>query len=238
MLLFNDQPIRAIVCDIEGTTTDIAFVKEVLFPYAEQRLADFMKEIAPSPEGEVILSQVRDVVGSPTLSLEEAIDQLLTWARADQKVTPLKALQGMIWEEGYRSGAYTSHLYEDAVACLRDWQQRGVALYIYSSGSIAAQKLLFAYTTAGDLTPWFRGYFDTTTGPKIEAASYETIAASLGISAAELLFLSDHPGELAAAQQAGWQACGVQRPGTADFVPGLPVVQRFDQLPLSWGERP
>lgn len=236
MLLYNHQPVGAIVTDIEGTTTDIAFVKNVLFPYAIARLEGFMQAIAPTPEGQAILTQVRTEVGQPTLTLEEAIAQLLAWAEADQKVTSLKAVQGLIWHEGYRTQAYTSHIYADAATCLRQWQRQGVPLYVYSSGSIAAQKLLFAHTTAGDLTPCFRGYFDTTTGAKVDPASYGKIAAALGLPAGELLFLSDHAGELAAAQQAGWSVCAVQRPGTPDFLAGPPVVQNFEQLPLTLAE--
>jgi enolase-phosphatase E1 len=234
MLLFDHQPIRAIVCDIEGTTTDIAFVKEVLFPYAEQRLESFMQDVAGTPVGQTILEQVRAEVGNPNLTMAEATAQLLAWASADQKVTPIKAVQGMIWDEGYRTGAYTSHMYDDAVANLAKWHRQGVPLYIYSSGSIAAQKLLFAHTTAGNLAPWFQGYFDTTTGPKVEAESYRKISTTLEVPAEELLFLSDHPGELEASQQAGWQVCAVQRPGTPDFPEGLKVVENFDQLPITF----
>jgi enolase-phosphatase E1 len=232
MLLFDRHPIHAIVCDIEGTTSDIAFVKTVLFPYAEARIEPMMRQVAETPVGQAILAQVRTTVEQPNLGLDDAIAQLLAWAKADQKVTPLKTLQGLIWEEGYRTGAYTSHVYDDAVEALQRWHHQGIPLYIYSSGSIAAQKLLFAHTTAGDLTPCFQGYFDTTTGPKVEASSYDAIARTLEQPPATLLFLSDHPGELDAAEQAGWQVCAVQRPGTAAFAPERRVVQSFDQLPL------
>jgi enolase-phosphatase E1 len=234
MLLFEGRPLGSIVLDIEGTTTDIAFVKNTLFPYAEARLESFMADFAPTNEGQVILAQVRDQVGNPDLSQEGCIVQLLAWAQADQKVTPLKAVQGMIWEEGYRTKAYYSHVYDDAAAFIQEWHRRGVPLYVYSSGSIAAQKLLFAHTLVGDLTHCFQGYFDTTTGSKVEVASYETIAADLGIRPEELLFLSDHPGELAAARQAGWQVSAVQRPGTTDFVADLPSVRDFGELSLTF----
>lgn len=236
MPLFNQQPLGAIVLDIEGTTTDIAFVKNTLFPYAEERLGAFMAELAPTPEGQAIVNQVRAEVGNADLSVDDCIDQLLAWARADQKVTPLKAVQGMIWEEGYRTKAYYSHVYADAAAHIQEWHRRGVPLHIYSSGSIAAQKLLFTHTTVGDLTPCFSGYFDTTTGPKVEAGSYQKIAESLGMSPTTLLFVSDHPGELAAAQEAGWQVCAVQRPGTPDFESDLPVVRHFGELLVSFDE--
>ena len=234
MLLFKGRPLGAIVLDIEGTTTDIAFVKNTLFPYAEARLEAFMAEFATTAEGQAILTQVRAEVGNTGLSQQDCVAQLLTWAQADQKVTPLKAVQGLIWEEGYRDKAYYSHVYEDAAAYIQEWHRREVPLYIYSSGSIAAQKLLFANTIVGDLTPCFSGYFDTTTGPKVETASYEKIAAALAILPEQLLFLSDHPGELAAARQAGWQVCAVQRPGTPNFRNDLPVVSDFSELPLAF----
>ncbi len=232
MILFDGRPIQAIVVDIEGTTTDIAFVKSVLFPYALQRLRGFMGDLAPPPGGQAILQQVRAEVGQPDLPLEACLDQLLAWAKADQKIPPLKTLQGLIWAEGYRDKAYYSHVYKDAAAYLQDWHRQGVPLYVYSSGSVAAQKLLFAHTLEGDLTPCFQGFFDTTTGSKLESASYRKIATSMEIPPAEILFLSDHPGELAAAQQAGWQVCAVQRPGTPDFPAGLPVVHDFEALPI------
>lgn len=234
MLLFEERPLWAIVLDIEGTTTDIAFVKNTLFPYAEQRLEAFMAEVASTAEGQAILAQVRAEVGHADLSVDDCIAQLLAWAKADQKVTPLKAVQGMIWDEGYRTKAYYSHVYDDAAAHIQEWHRRGVPLYIYSSGSIAAQKLLFAHTIVGDLTPCFQGYFDTTTGAKVDATSYEKIAHTLGIAPEELLFLSDYLGELEAAQQAGWQVCAVQRPGTADFPSDLPSINHFGKLPITF----
>ncbi|MGG6239916.1 acireductone synthase [Nodosilinea sp. AN01ver1] len=236
MPLLDQQPLGAIVLDIEGTTTDIAFVKNTLFPYAEARLEAFMADLTPTAEGQSILAQVRAEVGNEDLSIDDCIAQLLAWARADQKVTPLKALQGMIWDEGYRTKAYYSHIYDDAAAHIQEWHRRGVPLYIYSSGSIAAQKLLFANTIVGDLTPCFSGYFDTTTGAKVDPDSYQKIAEALGLSPQELLFLSDHPGELAAARQAGWRVCAVQRPGTPDFEPDLQTIKHFGELPIAFSE--
>jgi enolase-phosphatase E1 len=192
--------------------------------------------VAPTAEGQAILAQVRTEVSNADLSVEDCIAQLLAWAQADQKVTPLKAVQGMIWDEGYRTKAYYSHVYEDAAAHIQEWHRRGIPLYIYSSGSIAAQKLLFAHTIVGDLTPCFQGYFDTTTGAKVDETSYEKIANTLGIVSGELLFLSDHLGELEAAQQAGWQVCAVQRPGTADFSSDLPSIKHFGELPITFSD--
>lgn len=138
-------------------------------------------------------------------------DVLLQWMDADRKVTPLKTLQGMVWKTGYESGELQSHVYEDAVSALRKWHADGLKLYIYSSGSIAAQKLLFSHTAYGDLSSLFGGYFDTTTGPKLESRSYEKIAEALHLPAASVVFLSDHTGETQAAAAAGMQTVVLKR---------------------------
>ena len=127
----------------------------------------------------------------------------------------MKALQGMIWKAGYQSGAYTAHLYPDTAPALRRWHDAGLPLYVYSSGSIAAQKLFFGYSDAGDLTPLFSGYFDTTTGMKQEVESYRKIAAAISLPASEIVFLSDIEGELNAAREAGFQTVLLDRDGKA-----------------------
>ncbi|PTS87468.1 acireductone synthase, partial [Sphingomonas sp. HMWF008] len=177
--------VKAILTDIEGTTSSIAFVAEVLFPYARARLADYVA--AHREETAAILAEVADAEpGDPVATL-------LRWIDEDRKATPLKALQGMIWADGYASGAFRGHVYDDAVAGLRRWHAAGVRLYVFSSGSVAAQKQLFGFSAAGDLTPLFSGYFDTTTGAKREAGSYAKIAAAIGEAPADVLFLSDTP---------------------------------------------
>ena len=135
--------IKAVVTDIEGTTSSLSFVKEVLFPYARTHLAAFVRDHAQEPGVTLQLDAVRLEAGDPALSQEAVIDQLIAWIDQDRKITPLKALQGMIWENGYRNGDFQGHIYADAEQALRDWQARGLALYIYSSGSVQAQKLLF-----------------------------------------------------------------------------------------------
>ena len=197
----------AIVTDIEGTTSSIAFVAEVLFPYARARLADY---VAAHPvETAPILAEVAAVEpGDPVATL-------LRWIDEDRKATPLKTLQGMIWGDGYSSGAFTGHVYPDAVAGLQRWHAAGVMLYVFSSGSVAAQKLLFGHSDAGDLRALFSGYFDTTTGPKREAASYAKIAGEIGAVPADILFLSDTPEEVAAARAAGFEALLIDRAGNA-----------------------
>jgi enolase-phosphatase E1 len=198
---------RAILTDIEGTTSSIAFVAETLFPYARARLPGFVAahpaEVAP------ILAEV--VAAEPG----DPVATLIRWIDEDRKATPLKALQGMIWADGYRERAFTGHVYPDAVAALRRWHEAGTLLYVFSSGSVAAQKLLFGHSDAGDLTPLFSGYFDTVTGPKREAESFRAIAAAIGFPAADILFLSDTPEEVAAARAAGMQALLIDRAGGA-----------------------
>jgi enolase-phosphatase E1 len=181
--------IKAVVTDIEGTTTSLSFVKDELFPYARARMAAFVRARADDPGVKEALEQARALmaeargVSPDEMSLEEIIRQLERWIDEDRKITPLKQLQGLIWEQGYRDGELFGHLYPDAVSVLRSWHEQGIALYVYSSGSIHAQKLLFGHTTFGDLTPLFSGYFDTTTGPKQEAESYRRIVAAIGLPA-------------------------------------------------------
>jgi enolase-phosphatase E1 len=203
--------IRAILTDIEGTTSSLSFVKDVLFPYARARLAAFVHDHAQDPRVATQLDAVRREAGDPAMSQEAVIDRLIAWIDEDRKITPLKALQGMVWENGYRNGDFQGHVYADAVQALRDWHARGLALYVYSSGSVQAQKLLFAHTGSGDLTPLFDGYFDTTVGGKQDTGSYRAIAASVGVAPAEILFLSDIRAELDAAAAADYRTVWLVR---------------------------
>lgn len=195
--------IQAIVTDIEGTTSSLSFVKAVLFPYAHQQLPAFVQQHASDPTVHALLQAVSDEVGT-ALTQDQTIAQLLDWIERDQKVTPLKALQGLIWEAGYQQGAFSGHLYDDAVRQLQAWKQQGLQLYVYSSGSVHAQKLLFGHTAWGDLTPLFSGYFDTHIGGKREPSSYQRIADHIALPPQAILFLSDIAEELDAAQQAGF----------------------------------
>jgi enolase-phosphatase E1 len=219
--------VRAVLTDIEGTTSSLAFVKDVLFPYARNALPSFVK----AHEGEIkdIVADITAVVGKPHLTTQETIDTLLQWMDEDRKVTPLKTLQGMVWKSGYDSGELQSHVYEDAVRALRKWQTAGLKIYVYSSGSIAAQKLLFSHTPHGDLSWLFSGYFDTTTGPKLESRSYEKIAASLHFPPASIVFLSDHAGETQAAATAGLQTVLVAR---EKATAGTDFARGFDEIVL------
>lgn len=194
------MPVRAILTDIEGTTSSIDFVTETLFPYARMHLRAY---VALHPE------TVADVPG------DDPVATLLGWMDVDAKETALKALQGLIWAEGYADGTLRGHVYPDAVAGLRRWHAAGLGLYVFSSGSVAAQKLIFGHSIAGDLSPLFSGYFDTTTGAKREAASYAKITGLIGRTASEILFLSDTPAEVAAARAAGLGALLIDRTGNA-----------------------
>jgi enolase-phosphatase E1 len=201
----------AIVTDIEGTTSSIAFVKEVLFPFARAHLAAFVATRAADPEVKRCLDDARALAGDAGLSDAAVVELLVRWIDEDRKATPLKTLQGLVWAAGYATGEIRSHVYDDAVVGLRDWHAAGHALYVFSSGSIAAQRLLFGHTTHGDLTPLFSGYFDTTTGPKQAAASYAAIAAAIGRAPSDILFLSDATGELDAAVAAGMKVICLDR---------------------------
>ncbi len=206
--------IKAIVTDIEGTTSSLSFVKDVLFPYSRDRLAEFLHTHAAEPAVRAQLDEVRRLAGDD-MDDPSIVAQLLRWIEEDRKVTPLKALQGMIWEEGYRQGHFKGHVYEDAARQLRSWHARGLRLYVYSSGSVQAQKLLFAHSDFGDLTPLFAGYFDTRIGGKRDAESYRRIAGDLALPPGEILFLSDIVEELDAARAAGLRTRQISRDGVA-----------------------
>tara|TARA_R110000868_G_scaffold1734_3_gene13983 strand:- start:10116 stop:10814 length:699 start_codon:yes stop_codon:yes gene_type:complete len=207
--------LRAIVTDIEGTTTPIAFVHEVLFPYARARLAEFCSTHQAEPVVAEALSAVRAESGAQ--SLDETVAVLLRWMDEDRKAGALKTLQGLIWQTGYEAGVLKGQVYDDAAALLLCWQSQGLKLYVYSSGSVAAQKLIFGFSDKGDLTPLFSGYFDTAVGAKVDAGSYAAIAKAIGIAPGEILFLTDMPAEVAAARAAGLLVAQIDRALDAEF---------------------
>ena len=221
--------IRAIVTDIEGTTSDIRFVHNVLFPYARQHLAAFVREHQAEQAVAAALEAVRQESGAPEATLDEVIATLISYIDLDRKSPGLKALQGMIWRDGYVEGQFTGHLYPDVLPAFERWRQQGKALYVYSSGSVAAQKLLFGYSDEGDLTSLFSGYFDTGVGAKRESQSYRNIAQQIGHDASELLFLSDIHQELDAAAEAGWRTLQLIR-GEADSESRHRQVNDFSQI--------
>ena len=223
--------IRAIVTDIESTTSSIDFVKDVLFPYARKRLPAFVETHADRPEVQHWLHEAAKEAGIIEASRQEIIELLLGWIDQDRKSTALKALQGMIWKEGYEAGEYRAHVYPEVSARLHAWRADGLHLYVYSSGSVPAQRLFFRYSDAGDLTPMFAGYFDTETGPKRESASYAKIAEAIGERPEHILFLSDIVEELDAARAAGLQTGWLLRPPQAmPAEPRHPAYVDFDSI--------
>ncbi|WP_440054748.1 acireductone synthase [Pseudoalteromonas sp. T1lg65] len=220
--------IKAILTDIEGTITRISFVKEVLFPYAKQHLPQFIREHHQDELVNVQIAAVRHELNNQQASLEQVIAALLHWIETDQKVTPLKQLQGLVWQFGYENGDFKGHLYPDAFQFLQQQNQQGRALYVYSSGSVKAQQLLFAHSDYGDIRDLFSDYFDTRVGAKQEVQSYLTIIESIPFSADEVLFLSDIVAELDAAKQAGMKTLQLWRDNQQDS-PIHPKIDRFSQ---------
>lgn len=223
--------IKAIITDIEGTTSSLSFVKDCLFPYARANIGDFLHENQTNETVQKLLADVNTEVGN-SLNLEQAITLLIQWIDEDKKITPLKSLQGLIWELGYKRGELKGHLYEDAIRNLQNWKAEGFDLYVYSSGSVYAQKLLFAHTEEGDLTSLFSGYFDTHIGGKQDSSSYENIVAHIGLPAEQLLFLSDIEAELNAAQTAGLQTIWLTRDETPQISASHWQVSDFDTIEL------
>jgi enolase-phosphatase E1 len=224
--------IKAIVTDIEGTTSSLSFVKEVLFPYARANLADFVHHHKDEPQVETLLEESCMEIGAE-LDTGQLIAQLIQWIDEDKKVTPLKSLQGLIWEAGYQKGDFKGHVYPDAADYLKVWKAKGLDLYIYSSGSVYAQKLLFAHTEYGDLTPLFSGYFDTHIGGKKEQESYCKIAEQLGLPADQILFLSDIKEELDAAKAAGFKTLWLTRDSAPDPQAEHRQISSFDQISIN-----
>jgi enolase-phosphatase E1 len=229
----------AVVVDIEGTTTPIGFVYDVLFPYARHHLRDFLarrggerevgddlaglrREHAAEPPGEgpPVWTDAGDPLDAATAYVHWLMDR-------DRKSTALKSLQGRIWEEGFRTGELRSEVYADVPPAFHRWHARGRGPWIFSSGSVLAQRLLFGHTRYGDLTPLIRGYFDTTTGPKKEAVTYGRIAAAIGAPPGDVLFVSDVAAELDAARQAGLRTALCVRDGDPPDAGGHDVVRSF-----------
>jgi enolase-phosphatase E1 len=232
--------IRALLLDVEGTTTPIEFVTGVLFPYARAGLQAYLQEHAEEPSVRAHLEALREEHardqrgGAGPPPWREAIDSAVAYAHflmdRDRKSTPLKALQGEVWQRGFRSGALRGEVYPDVPPALERWQRQGRKVAIFSSGSVLAQALLFGNTSAGDLTPRLFAHFDTTTGAKREAASYARIAQALGCGPEAVLFISDVAAELDAARQAGMHTALCVRGGEAVAPSPHPVVHTFDGL--------
>ncbi|WP_328846645.1 acireductone synthase [Streptomyces sp. NBC_00258] len=229
--------VDAVVLDIEGTTSATGFVVDVLYPYSRSRFATVLSERSADPDVVRAVSQVRELLGEPDADAVRVEKALHEWLDEDVKATPLKTLQGLIWSEGFARGDLVSHFYDDVVPVLRRWHGDGVRLYVYSSGSVAAQRAWFTSSPDGDLLPLVSGLYDTeNAGPKQEPDSYRRIAGSTGAEAGRLLFLSDRPGELDAARAAGWHAVGIRRPGEPYYEQGVgdhAQAGTFDEITIS-----
>ena len=206
-----------ILTDIEGTTTSISYVYDILFPYFRERIWELEKmtenKIVQSAFEETKLI-VSEEEGTNLESLNQIIQKLNSWCEQDRKITPLKTLQGVLWKIGYEQGVLKGHVYDDVPIALEKWHQMGLKLGVFSSGSIEAQKLIFKYSVKGDLTNNFSNYFDTKTGVKRDPETYAKIATVIKKAPTSILFLSDIVQELEAADMAGYKTIQLIRPGT------------------------
>lgn len=222
--------IKCVLMDIEGTTSSVSFVYDVLFPFFRENI-DGAKELSSNQINPIIQATKEQAAkeGIQVNSLEECLDLLKTWSVEDRKFTPLKTLQGFIWKKGYEDGKIKGHVYEDVLDALDEWDEAGIQMAIYSSGSVQAQKLIFGYSEHGDLTDYFSYYFDTKMGGKKEIRSYENIAQEMQLEPYEVLFLSDVPDELRAAREAGMEVIQLVREGTKPS-PHFDNVDDFSQI--------
>jgi enolase-phosphatase E1 len=243
----NELSASLILLDIEGTTTPIDFVYKTLFPFARARVRDYLSRNWDAPEVRADLAQLRAersadlsqglnppaIEGESSSELIESAVAYIHWLMdRDRKSTPLKSIQGRIWQEGYRAGELFSGVFDDVPPAFARWGRQNKLICIYSSGSALAQKLLFAHTAAGDLTGHIYRYFDTTIGHKIEAGSYQRIAEELRLAPAEIVFISDVIAELDAARAAGMKTILATRPGNRPVEPPVyhPSVDNFASL--------
>ncbi|MBU2019159.1 MAG: acireductone synthase [Bacteroidetes bacterium] len=209
----NFSKVKYVLTDIEGTTTSVDFVYQILFPYFTERI-DQLKLLIESATVKNSFLEVIEIAKEEGIELQtnaDIIEQLKLWSAEDRKITPLKTLQGVMWRKGYESGEIKGHVYPDVVPKLIEWTKKDLQIGVFSSGSVEAQKLIFGFSEQGDLTPYFSNYFDTKTGHKREANTYSLIAEELNISANQILFLSDIKEELEAAAKAGFQTCQLVR---------------------------
>ncbi|BCP55505.1 enolase-phosphatase E1 [Kaistia sp. 32K] len=216
-----------VLLDIEGTISSQSHVTNVLYAYLRERLPAYVAEHRDDPVIQKILADTIALSGTD----EDPVETLLGWLAEDKKAPPLKKIQGLIWEHGYAEGAFTGHIFDDALAALQRWHAAGVPLYIFSSGSIQSQVQFFQFNQAGDLRSLFNGHFDTDTGAKVETASYGKIAEAIGVAPERLLFFSDNPRELVAATAAKLPVVHVLREDTAPDA-RFPEIRSFDEVEL------
>jgi enolase-phosphatase E1 len=244
--LIDESQIRVILLDVEGTTTPIEFVYQTLFPYASRKLEWFLREHAQDPEVQALIEDLRaqhkadernglQPPSWPASSQEARLGSSVAYGQwliaRDSKCTPLKSLQGKIWQQGFASGELHGEVFPDVPVAFERWRRQKRIICIYSSGSVLAQQLLFRTTTFGDLTSFISGFFDTRVGAKTEVESYKKIAASVSHVPHEFLFISDAVKEIEAAQSAGMQAVLCDRDGRASSSPAAgPVIRNFDSV--------
>lgn len=219
---------RGLLLDIEGTTTSITFVYDTLFPYARQRLRAFLAQHA----GDAEVREACELIAPGAADAQAIEREVLRRMDADEKSTGLKQLQGIIWREGYAGGELRGHVYPDVPAAFASWHSQGADIRIYSSGSVEAQRLLFAHAEGGALDRYIRGYYDTRTGAKRAAESYRRIAEDMQREPAGVLFFSDVPEELDAARAAGMATALVRR-GAGSAPASHPVIRTFDEVRLA-----
>ena len=224
--------IKVILVDIEGTISPISFVKDIMFPYSKDKLESYLKKNFDREEIKSIISEIERIEGRK-LTLEEVIQILKKWIDEDKKLTPLKELQGFIWEKGFKSGELKAPLFKDAYKKLNEWKKKGYKIYIYSSGSVKAQKLFFSHSEYGNILNLFNGHFDTKVGNKKEKNSYLKIAKELGVKPEEILFLSDSLDEVKAGKEAGLNVIKVSREGETDWIDNLDIKQIRDFSEIS-----
>lgn len=230
--------VSVVLLDIEGTTTPIDFVYKTLFPFARDQMEAFVDTNYDSPNLSETLTLIQqdhtaeqDSQAPAWENSPSGVSRYLLWLMdQDRKATGLKAVQGLIWKAGYASGELKATIYDDVAPAIQRWTDSGIRVCIYSSGSVLAQKLLFAHTTEGDLTSQLSGYFDTTTGPKKESLSYVKIAENLSVQCSQILFLSDSVAELDAAVAAGCQVGLAVRDEPPENPEGYPVYNDFSNL--------
>lgn len=233
---FSFDDVHHVVVDIEGTTGSSAFVFDVMFPYAASRFDQWLDEHPDDPRTVEIVASIGHEINVLEPTRQQVIEALNQWVAEDRKITPLKSLQGLIWQEGFAAGELVADFFPDAVDALRAWHAAGFGLSVYSSGSVLAQQQWYAHSPVGDLTPLMSSYFDTANaGPKRDASSYRAISAALGIAPQYLLFCSDVVAELDAATEAGWQVVRVRRPGEPHAAPDstYPEVTSMTQIHLT-----
>ncbi|KFZ36270.1 haloacid dehalogenase [Shewanella mangrovi] len=224
--------IRAIIVDTAGTTTDHAFIHDVLFPYSIKAMPTYLAQHKDDVLVDNCICDTREMALEEDASIERVAEILQQWVKEDRKATPLKTLQGLIWKEGYAKGEFTGHIFPDFIDAATRFKARGIRLYSFSSASAEAQKLLFSHSDGGDLTEIFNGHFDTRTGGKQDKQAYSNIINTISMAPKQVMFISDLADELKAAQSAGLQTCQMLR-DPAEAAGSFRHIRSFNDLQLS-----